>query len=74
MVKDHQDQQLQKIKSKSTWFLNFYMSCHLCNNPSLFTNKRAKSIDFVTAIRQVIRTEEISIMSILFVDNSKIEL
>lgn len=41
------DQQMQKVKVSSTWFLNLCTSYHLCNNQSLFTNIRAKSIDFV---------------------------
>lgn len=50
MVKDQQDQQLQKIESKNTWFLDSCTSRHLYNNPSLFTNKRAKSINFIKTI------------------------
>lgn len=50
------------------------MSCYQSNNPSLFTNQRAKSIDFVIAIKQVIRTEKISTVLISLVDCSKIKL
>ena len=74
IVRDQRDQQLQKIESENTWFLDFCTSYHLCNNPSLFTDKRAKSIDFVTALRQVIETKGIGIVSISLADGSKIEL
>ena len=43
MVRDQRDQPLQQIKSENTWFLDSCASRHLCNNPSLFTNKRNNS-------------------------------
>lgn len=74
MVRDQRDQRLQKIESKSNWFLHSCASRHLCNNPSLFTNKRDKSINFITAAGQIIRIEEISTVSIPLADGSKIKL
>ena len=71
MVKE---QRLQKLKANSTWFLDSCASRHLCNDRSLFINTRAKSIDFVTAAGQVIRTEEIGTVSIPLADGSTIEL
>ena len=74
MVRDQRDQRLQKIESESTWFLNSYISRHLYNNLSLFTNKRAKSINFVTTTGQVIWIKEIGNVSIALTNNNKIEL
>lgn len=68
------DQRLQKLEAESTWFLDSCASRHFCNDPSLFINKRAKSIDRVTAAGQIIRTEEIGTVSISLADGSKIEL
>lgn len=46
----------------------------MCNDRQSFSNTRAKSIDFVTAAGQVIRTEEIGTVSIPLADGTKIEL
>ena len=48
-------------------------SRHLCNNQRLFTSTRAKSIDFITAAGQVIRTEEIGTVSIPLADGTTIK-
>lgn len=50
------------------------MSHHFCNNQSPFSNLKAKSIDFVTAIRQVIWTDKMGTILILLVDRNNIEL
>ena len=73
IVKEQQG--LQRIsRSSSSWFLDSCASRHLCNDRRLFTNTRAKSIDFITAAGQVIRTEEIGPVSIPLVDGTTIEL
>ena len=72
MVKE---QRLQRTsRSSSSWFLDSCASRHLCNDRRLFTNTRAKSIDFITAAGQVIRTEEIGTVSIPLTDGTTIEL
>lgn len=58
----------------SPWFLDSCASRHLCNNCRLFSSTRAKSIDFVTAAGQVIRTEEIGTVSIPLAGGTTIEL
>ena len=73
MVKEQQGFQ-KTSRSSSSWFLDSCASRHLCNNRRLFTNTRAKSIDFITAAGQVIRTEEIGTMSIPLADGTTIEL
>ncbi len=70
MVRD----ELQKVEANSTWFLDSCASRHLCNDWRLFSNLKAKSIDFVTAAGQVIRTEEIGNVSIALADGNNIEL
>lgn len=50
-------QNLQKTTS-NTWFLDSCASRHLCNNRKLFRSTHAKSLDFVTAAGQVIRTNK----------------
>lgn len=66
---------LQKtLRSSFSWFLDLCISRHLCNDWRLFTNTRAKSIDFVTAAGQVIRTEEIGTVSILLAGGTTIKL
>ena len=73
MVKEQQG--LQKTsRSSFSWFLDSCASRYLCNNRRLFTNTRAKSIDFITAVGQVIRTEEIGTVSIPLADGITIEL
>ena len=66
-------EQLQKVDT-DTWFLDSCASRHLCNNRKLFSNTKTKSIDFVTAAGQVIRTEEIGIVSIPLSGGNTIEL
>ena len=65
---------LQKVGANNTWFLDSCASRHLCNDRRLFSNLRARSIDFVTAAGQVIRTEEIGNVSIPLADGNNIEL
>lgn len=71
MVKEKE--KLQK-PSNSTWFLDSCASRHLCNDQSLFSNTRAKSIDLVTAAGEVIRTEEVGTVSIPLANGTTIEL
>lgn len=66
-------QQLKK-EDTDTWFLDSCASRYLCNNWKLFSNTKAQRIDFVTAVRQVIQTEEIGTVSILFSGRNTIEL
>lgn len=48
-------QQLRKAENRSnTWFFNLCALCYLCNNRKLFSNIKAKSIDFITIVGQVI--------------------
>lgn len=54
--------------------LDLCVSHHICNNQSLVTNIRTKSIKFVTAVGQVIWTKAIDTVSILLTDDSRIEL
>lgn len=54
------------LLSSFLWFLDSYTSQHLCNDWGLFTNTRTKNIDFVTAAGQVIWTEEIGTVCILW--------
>ncbi len=68
------EQELQKLGADSTWFLDSCASRHLCNDRKLFSNLKAKSIDFVTAAGQVIRTEEIGTVSIPLANGNSIEL
>ena len=68
-------QRLQRTsRSSSFWFFDSCASRHLCNNRRLFTNTRAKSIDFITADGQVIQTEKIGTVSIPLTDGTTIEL
>ena len=64
---------LQKLYTK-TCFLDLYAFCYLCNNWKLFSNTKAKSIDFVIAVEQVIKIEKIGIISILLAKSNIIEL
>lgn len=66
MVKEQQ--QLQR--PSTSWFLD----SHSCNDRRLFSNTRTKSIDFVTAAGQVIRTEEIGTVSIPLSGGTAIKL
>lgn len=66
-------QRLQKLGTNNTWFLDSYLSHHLCNNRTLFSDLKAKSIDFVTAAGQVIRTEEIGTVAIPLADGNNME-
>ena len=67
--------QFQKTKTgSSTWFLDLCASRHLCNDWSFFSNIKVKSIDFVIATGQVIRTEEIGTVLIPLVGGDNIEL
>lgn len=68
------EQQLQRPFSSNTWFLESCASRHLCNDRTLFNTTKAKSIDFVTAASQVIRTEEISTVSIPLANGNTIKL
>ena len=52
-------EQLQKVDIK-TWFLELCTLHHLCNGQKLFSNTKARSVDFVTVGGHVIQTEEIS--------------
>ena len=70
MVKEQLDLQ----RPNTSWFLDSYASRYLCNDCWLFSNIRAKSIDFVTAAGQVIRKEEISTVSIPLSGGVTIEL
>lgn len=67
------EQGLQKF-TKSIWFLDSYISCHLYNDQTLFSNLKAKSIDFVMAVKQVIQTEKIGMIFIPLVDDNNIKL
>ncbi len=67
-------EQLQKLGAGGTWFLDSCASRHLCNDRKLFSDLRAKSIDFMTAAGQVIRTEEIGTVSIPLANGNKIDL
>lgn len=58
----------------SAWFLDSCASRYSCNNRSLFKNTHAKSIDFVTAVGQIIRTNEIGTVAILLTGGTTIEL
>lgn len=49
-------------------------SHYLCNDRSFFSNTRAKSIDIVTAARQVIRTEKIGTVLISLAGRDNIKL
>lgn len=64
---------LQKTTS-STWFLDSCAPRHLCNNRSLFRSTQARSIDFVTAAGQIIRTNEIGTVAIPLSGGKTIEL
>ncbi len=70
MVKEQRDIQKPNI----SWFLDLCASRLLCNDRRLFSNTRAKSIDFVTAAGQVIRIEEIGTFSIPLSGGATIEL
>lgn len=63
-------QRLQNVGTNSTWFLDSCVSRHLCNDRALFSNLKAKSIDFVMAARQVIQIEEIGTVTILLEDGN----
>lgn len=65
---------LEKTSEKKTWYLDSGASRHLCNDRSLFTNLRPMSIDFVTAGKKIIRSEEIGTVSIPLADGKSIEL
>lgn len=57
----------------STWFLDSYTSRHLYNNRSLFNNTHAKSIVFVTAAGQIIKTNIIGTLAIPLTGGTMIE-
>lgn len=67
-------EELQKLRTNGTWFLDSCASRHLYNDRRLFSNLKVKSIDFVMAIGQVIQIKEINNVSILLTDNNYIEL
>lgn len=67
MVKE---QGLQKLGTNNTWFLDSCASRHMCNDQTLSSDLKAKSIDFVTVAGQVIRTEEISTVTISLADGN----
>lgn len=71
MVKE---QRFQIIRTNSLWFLNLCAFHHLCNDQMLFSNLKAKSIDFVIAVRQVIQIKDISTVSIPLACGDNIEL
>ena len=58
----------------ATWFLDSCASRDPCNDRRLFSNTRAKSIDFMTAAGQLIRSEEIGTVSIPLNGVTSIEL
>lgn len=73
MVKEQRSLQ-RTSQSSFSWFLNSYVSRHLCNNWCLFINTKTKSIDFIIIASQIIQTEEIGTVSILVADGITIEL
>lgn len=64
---------LQKLDTK-TQFLDLCTFRYLCNNRKLFLNTKAKSIDFIIAVGQIIQTEKIGTMTIPLAESSTIEL
>lgn len=46
----------------------------MCNDHRLFNNTRIKSIEFITGASQIIRTEEVGIVSIFLSDGIIVEL
>lgn len=75
MVKEQLPQSAVSMqKTTSTWFLDSCASRHLCNDRNLFKSTRAKSIDFMTAAGQIIRTDEVGTVSIPIAGDTAIEL
>lgn len=68
------EQRLQKIRAGNTWFLDSCVFHHLYNNWKLFSKLKAKGIDFVTAVGQVIWIEKVGTISIWLANGNKIEL
>lgn len=56
------------------WFLNSCTSYHFCNNQILFSNLKAKSIDFVIAVEQIVWTEKTVTVSISLASDDNIKL
>lgn len=74
MVKEQRDDLQRTSQSNSPWFLDSCASRHLCNDRRLFISTRAKSIDFVTAASQIIRTEGVGTVSIPLTGGRTIKL
>lgn len=70
MVKERE---LQKLGTNNTSFPDSCTSRHMCNDWTLFSDLKAKSIDFVTAVGQVIWIEKIGTVTIPLA-NGNIEL
>ena len=66
--------ELRSLDKANTWFLDSCTSQHLYNNWKLFSNTKAKSIDFIKTAGQIIQTEEIGTVTIPFIGGNTIEL
>lgn len=67
------EEHLQKSIA-STWFLDSYISRHLYNDHNLFKNTHTKSIVFVIAAGQIIKTNKIGTIAIPFAGGTMIGL
>lgn len=47
------------INKPNTYNLNFYLSRHICNDQDLFLDLRPKNYEFITAVREVIRSHKV---------------
>ncbi len=65
---------LEKTSEKQTWYLDSEASRHLYNDRNLFSNLQPMSIDFATAGKKIIRSEEICTVSIPLADRRSMEL
>lgn len=65
---------LHPLDIADTWFLDLCASQYLYNNRKLFSNTKAKSIDFVTVAGQIIQTKEIDTVSIPLAESNMIKL
>ena len=62
-------------KTKSKWYLNFCISCHLINNRNIFVKKiQSKTWDFTTARRQIILFKGVEKVQIALIGRSSIQL
>lgn len=60
-------------KANNTWYLDFYILRHICNNKKLYSNIRSKNYKFIMVRGEIIYSQEINIVYLLL-RNGKITM